>query len=83
MISFLMENKTPSNMITKLKNYIDDEEFETDTIYIDIEDNIGNIANHIKDQSIIMSITHFIKTNKSMLFLLYAIYLSLCPNSDF
>ena len=77
MISFLMENKTWSDMITKLKNFVKDEEFETDSIYMDIEDNIGNIANHIKNESFIMSISQFIKTNKSMSSLLYGSFF--CP----
>ena len=51
MISFLDENKISSYLITKLCDYLKEEEFETDSIYIDIEDGIGNIAIGMRDKS--------------------------------
>ena len=71
-ISFLNRNKVPSDSITALIKYIQDEEFETDSIHIDIEDDIGNIRNAIKNnKSIVTLVNRLIANNKSMLCCLF------------
>ena len=52
--------------IAKLQNFIADEEFDTDCIHIDIEDNIGNIDHEIESKIVMTLINQFITTNKSM-----------------
>ena len=52
-------------MISKLQKYIEDQEFETDSIQMDIEEQIGNIADELKDSTIMLFITRFVKNNKS------------------
>ena len=57
----------PSDSIAALINYIQDEEFETDSIYIDIEDDIGNIKNAtINNELMVTLINRLISNNKSM-----------------
>ena len=65
MITFLDKNKTSSNIIKKLEEFIEKEEYETDSIQIDIEQ-IGNIAIQMQDDKIIINIKQFIQSHKSM-----------------
>ena len=65
MITFLEENKTPSNVTTKLEEFIEAEEYETDTIQIDIKE-IGNIAIQMKDDNAITWMKQFIQSHKCM-----------------
>ena len=67
LVSFLEENKVRSDILTKLQNYIKTEEFETDSILMDIDNNIGNIYNEMNDETIIISTKQFIQIHKSML----------------
>ena len=63
---FLEENKVSENIISKLKHLIETEGFDTDTICIDVVDNIGNIYNQMQDKKVVATIKQFIKADKSM-----------------
>ena len=65
-MTFLSEKETSSKAIKNLKKYIEEEQFETDSIHMDIEDNIGNIANKMQNKTMMILINQFITTNKSM-----------------
>ena len=62
----LVEKETSSDIITKLQNFIGIEDYDTDSIQMDIEDNIGNIQNEIGDRTIMSTMTQFIMSNKRM-----------------
>ena len=78
---FLKENKISSNIITKLENYISEEEYETDSIYIDIEE-VGNIANQMREEKVIRLIMQLIQTNKSMNVFSFLFFLQLTFGID-
>ena len=63
---FLRRNKISEEMIAKLHEYVKEEEYETDTICLDIN-YVGNIANHMNDQKCILWIRQFIQAQKRML----------------
>ena len=65
--SFLEESKTSSEIITKFQDYIENEQYETECIQIDIEENIGNISREITDKRIMARINQFVISNRSML----------------
>ena len=67
LISFLEESKTSSEIITKFQDYIENEQYETECIQIDIEENIGNISREITDKRIMARINQFVISNRSML----------------
>ena len=52
--------------MNKLKYFIDDEEFDTDSICMDIQDHIQNIYNQTKNQQIKTMMEQFINMDKSM-----------------
>ena len=62
---FLVKNKISQNIITHLHEYIEKEEFDTDTIQIDTEIN-GNIAIQIQDKKVLTLIQQFIRSHKCM-----------------
>ena len=66
LISFLESSNVSTSLVTKLQEFFKTEEFETDTIYIDIEDDIGVIADGMENEAIMTSIHKFITTNRSM-----------------
>ena len=55
-----------SDTIRTLWNYVNEQEFDTDSICMDVEDNIGNISNQMNNKKIMILINQFIKTNNSM-----------------
>ena len=63
----LQTNKTSTNLITELYEYIEQEEFDTDSIQLDVQIN-GNIAIAIKDKTISIHIKQFIQSHRSMFF---------------
>ena len=65
MISFLKEKNLSSDLVSKLQDYIERAEFDTDSIYMDLMDGIGNIKHHINDKTVIL-MTQFIQTNEGM-----------------
>lgn len=67
LISFLKNGNISSVAITKFQQYISDEEYETDSIQMDIEDRIGNINHATKNEVIMVRLKQFIISNKSML----------------
>ena len=78
LISYLQEKLSSSEeinpKINELQNYINDEEYETDSIYIDFTDNIGIIPSAIQNPSIESGINQFMNENKSMLsYLVYTL----------
>ena len=75
-IQMLEERKVSSDMIDRLQNYIQNEEFETDTIYMDIEQNsngniIGNIADAMNNNTLMTLINGFIQNNRSYFQFMY------------
>ena len=62
----LEKNRICTFLIAKLRSYIDRDEFDTDSIQMDIEDNIGNLRNEIANDAVMAMINQFIYTNKSM-----------------
>ena len=67
MMTFLRNKGISSDEIANLEDYIEIEEFETDSIYMDAsnEHTTSNIANVIDDEAVMMSITNFTHSNKS------------------
>ena len=53
-------------MMEKLKIFIQEEEFETDSIFMDIEQDIGNIATKMSNQTMITFLKQFITMHQSM-----------------
>ena len=69
-IAFLKEKQISSDAVAKLRNYLELEEFDTDSIYLDIDKDsngyiTGNIANAMDDEDIMISIVYFLQSNKS------------------
>ena len=67
LISFLEDKKVSSDIITKLQDYINGEEYDTDSIHIDIEGNIGNITGIFEDKTINARVNQFLIANKGIL----------------
>ena len=79
MVTFLDEKRIPSDTITKLQNYLEDEQFDTDSIYLDIEDDIdgnviGNIAMIMNNATLLKIIRDFIQYNESYVKLYCVVY---------
>ena len=66
LITFFVKCKLRSETITKLQKYIKEEEYETDSILIDIEDNILNLLHQMNDKKATFLINQFIQTHFSM-----------------
>ena len=69
MITFLTKTNVSPDGIKKLCQYVIDEEFDTDSIYIDIDSDgyiIGNIAQAMDNQRVMKLIKQFIRNNKSL-----------------
>ena len=73
MFKFLMSdsNNFVIGAINKLAHYIAQEEFDTDAIKMDFNQNDGNILNNINAKNVANMLHNFIETNKSM-----------CPNKS-
>ena len=70
MITFLLVNTNKSDAVKKLKQYIEDEEFDTDSIKMDVDQDSdgqirGNIADQITNETVMTSLNSFIQTNAS------------------
>lgn len=65
MYAFLEKNKICSNQITELHEYIQQEEFDTDSVQIDVEIN-GNIVFNIQDEKFIILLQQFVQSHTSM-----------------
>ena len=66
MMTFLEQKGISSDTLSKLKQYIQGEEFDTDSIYLDIEkdsDLIGNIAKKMHHENVMSLIRHFMESN--------------------
>ena len=58
-----------ADSISKLRKYIEDEEFETDSLKLDVSANFdGNIARDIADQKLARELFNFIQQNECMYF---------------
>ena len=57
-------------MVRKLENYIHFEEYETDSICMDMEE-MGNVAHQINDNTVTILISVFVARFKSMCFTQY------------
>ena len=62
---FLRRNKISEEVIAELYNYVKEEEYDTDTICLDM-DHVGNIANHMEDDKCISSIKQLIPICKGV-----------------
>lgn len=65
-VAFLNETKSPSAMVHKLLEYFEYEEYDTDSVLLDVDERIDNIANHMENEAFMESIAEFILSQKSM-----------------
>ena len=70
LVTHLKGNRTSDEMISKLQIYIEDEEFETDSIQMDDEEAqtgqiTGNISSTMENHAMMIAIHQFVGNNKS------------------
>ena len=70
MITYLKGKGISADTIKRLTHYIDNEEFDTDSLFMDTEMDLnrrssGNIAQAMKDDTVITAINSFMENSKS------------------
>ncbi len=69
MVKYLSNKKGANKHVGKLANWMDKEEYDSDTLKYDIN-NVGNILNHVENKGLAVSIKNVFAAMKSMIFFL-------------